>query len=47
MDPTLDQLAGAVDLFGGLTREELIQGFEDISARKGDILHTELSLIHI
>ena len=41
MDPTLDQLAGAVDLFGGLTREELIQGFEDISARKGDILHTE------
>ncbi|MFL2521001.1 MAG: hypothetical protein ACJ0QU_01285 [Halobacteriales archaeon] len=36
MDPTLDELVGAVDLFGGLSREELIGGFEDIGARMGD-----------
>ena len=35
MDPTLDELVGAVDLFGGLSREELIGGFEDIGARMG------------
>ena len=35
MDPTLDELVGAVDLFGGLSREELIGGFEDIGARIG------------
>ncbi|HIJ12474.1 MAG TPA: hypothetical protein HA275_01930 [Halobacteriales archaeon] len=36
MDPTLDELVGAVDLFGGLSREELIGGFQDIGARMGD-----------
>ena len=30
MDPTLDELVGAVDLFGGLSREELVGGFQDI-----------------
>tara|TARA_B110000014_G_scaffold263296_1_gene259582 strand:+ start:1005 stop:1484 length:480 start_codon:yes stop_codon:yes gene_type:complete len=41
MDPTLDELAGAVDLFGGLSRMELVQGFEDISARMGDSVDIE------
>tara|TARA_A100001037_G_scaffold305549_1_gene346142 strand:- start:1937 stop:2416 length:480 start_codon:yes stop_codon:yes gene_type:complete len=36
MDPTLDELVGAVDLFGGLSREELVGGFQDIGARMGD-----------
>lgn len=41
MKLTLDELAGAVDLFGGLTREELIQGCEDICARSGEVIDFE------
>ena len=36
MDPTLDEIVGAVDLFGGLSREELVGGFQHIGARMGD-----------
>lgn len=35
MPPSPDELAGAVDLFGGLTRDELRRGFEDLAARGG------------
>jgi hypothetical protein len=42
MKLTLDELAGAVDLFGGLTRDELIQGCEDICARSGEVIDFEL-----
>lgn len=35
MDPTPDDLAGVVDLFGGLTRAELHDAFVDLSARSG------------
>ena len=35
MDPTPDELAGMVDLFGGLTREELVGAIEDLAARAG------------
>lgn len=35
MDPTPDELAGMVDLFGGLTREELLGAVEDLAARAG------------
>lgn len=34
--PDPDELAGVVDLFGGLTREELRGAFEDLAARSGD-----------
>lgn len=36
MEPDPDELAGAVDLFGGLTRDELRRGFEDLAAREGE-----------
>ena len=36
MYPTLDELVGAVDLFGGLSREVLVGGFQYIGARMGD-----------
>ena len=45
MDPTLDELAGAIDLFGGLSREELVRGFEDISARMGD--HIDIEVLNL
>lgn len=35
MDPTPDELAGVVDMFGALTRSELHQAFEDLTARTG------------
>lgn len=35
MDPTLDELAGTVDGFGGLTRDELTAALEDLAARTG------------
>lgn len=35
MPPSPDELAGAADLFGGLTRAELRRGFEDLAARGG------------
>ena len=47
MDPTLDELAGAVDLFEGLSREELISGFGDISARMGDYVNVETLSLRI
>jgi len=36
MDADPDELAGAVDLFGALTREELCAVFADLAARAGD-----------
>ena len=36
MNETLDELAGIVDLFGGLTREELSQAMVELGARRGD-----------
>ena len=38
MSPEADELAGVVDLFGGLTREELRGAFVDLAARSGDPL---------
>lgn len=35
MDPSSDELAGATDLFGGLTRDELLTAFENLAARSG------------
>ncbi len=36
MQPGPDELAGAVDVFGGLTREELAVALGDLAARSGD-----------
>jgi hypothetical protein len=36
MSETLDELAGVVDLFDGLTREELSQALIELGARRGD-----------
>ena len=36
MSATLDELAGVVDLLGGLTREELSQALVELGARRGD-----------
>ena len=36
MSATLDELAGVVDLFGGLTRPELSQAMIELGARRGD-----------
>lgn len=36
MQPGPDELAGAVDVFGGLTREELAVAFRDLAARSGN-----------
>ncbi len=36
MTATLDDLAGVVDLFGGLTRAELSQALVELGARRGD-----------
>lgn len=36
MQPSPDGLAGTVDLFGGLTREELAGALRDLAARSGD-----------
>ena len=36
MQPDPDELAGVVDLFGALTREELRSAFGDLAARSGD-----------
>ena len=38
MTPEADELAGVVDLFGGLTREELHGAFADLAARSGEPL---------
>ena len=35
MEPTPDELAGVVNLFGGLTREELRRAVEHVAARQG------------
>jgi hypothetical protein len=34
MIPSHDELAGVVDLFGGLTHDELVQAFRDLAARR-------------
>lgn len=36
MEPDPDELAGVVDLFGGLTREELGGALADLAARSGE-----------
>ncbi|MFC6730782.1 hypothetical protein ACFQDG_19195, partial [Natronoarchaeum mannanilyticum] len=36
MSATLDELAGVVDLFDGLTREELSRALIELGARRGD-----------
>lgn len=36
MDPTPDELAGVVDLFGALSRDELHEAIENLAARTGD-----------
>ncbi|MFB6352929.1 MAG: hypothetical protein ABEJ92_02470 [Halobacteriales archaeon] len=38
MPPTPDELAGTVDGFGGLTREELVGALSDLAARTGEDL---------
>jgi hypothetical protein len=35
MDVTADELAGVVDLFGGLTREELADGLAELAYKQG------------
>lgn len=35
MEPSPDELAGVADLFGALTRDELVRAFNDIAARQG------------
>ena len=37
MSATLDELAGVVDLLGGLTREELSQALVELGGRRGDV----------
>lgn len=35
MDPDPDELAGVTDVFGALSRAEILQAFEDLAARSG------------
>lgn len=41
MAPDPDELAGVVDLFGGLEREKLVAAFRDLAARSGDSFEAE------
>jgi hypothetical protein len=36
MDPTPDELAGVVDLFGALTRTELCEGLAELAFKRGE-----------
>lgn len=41
MDPTPDELAGVVDLFGALTRTELREGLAELAFKRGDEYETD------
>ncbi|MFT4922238.1 MAG: hypothetical protein ACI8XM_001451 [Haloarculaceae archaeon] len=41
MDPTPDELAGVVDLFGALTRTELQEGLAELAYKRGDEYDTD------
>lgn len=36
MEPTADELAGVVDLFGALTRAELVEGLSELAFKRGE-----------
>jgi hypothetical protein len=36
MEPTADELAGVVDLFGALTREELVEALSELAFKRGE-----------
>jgi hypothetical protein len=36
MEPTADELAGVVDLFGALTRDELVEGLSELAFKRGE-----------
>ncbi|ACV49122.1 MULTISPECIES: DUF7109 family protein [Halomicrobium] len=36
MEPTADELAGVVDLFGALTRDELVEALSELAFKRGE-----------
>lgn len=38
MEPTADEIAGVVDLFGGLTRQELTEALSELAFKRGDVI---------
>jgi hypothetical protein len=47
MDPTPDELAGVVDLFGALTRPELCQACVELAFKRGETVEAEVFGSHI